>query len=327
MRRVEKTLRNIQSYLWSDAEQNLKLKCINESFYHCICESLTDKLDELHKITPASTEDCLLATHYTSIDVLISMLKNVVDDTSGSFLRLYDSVCLNDPDEGKYLLRTLLPDLPSWIHSDIRHCAYLASFVSPDDNSSRDMADNLVFWRTYGDEGQGCSISFCVPSERLRRVVYGDASDGFEEAKKRIHSIVDLLDLLKPNDLPELLQRELNSVFWKALRPILYLYKSNAYDYENELRVVLAKPADLDRRNINFEYLKHPKYPSMPSYVRHYLNEEDLEIKNLLISGSSITIGPRVLYPDNLQLYIEDLLKRAGLLIPIKLSRISYRQF
>lgn len=324
MSEIENMISTLYRYLRSQAGIGDKREFIRSVIYPQLRQELNEEIDELHQICSTQGKAAINAIHYTKLDILVSMLEAAKHDTPGSFFRLYDSVCVNDPDEGKHLQNVLHLDLRSWLRSDVRHSAYLGSFVSPNAKHERASADNLVFWRTYGDEGQGCSISLRIPSGRLRRVFYGDQYDDFRDTKIKIDRVVKLLDSLKPDELPEPVQWELNSAFWKALRPTCYLYKSKAYSYEKELRVVLVGPPDLDSEDIIFDYRRQP---NMPSYVRHYLNEDDLRINKLLNSNSLITIGPCVRYPDNLRHYIKALLKQAKIQGPtVETSKISYQK-
>ena len=40
------------------------------------------------------------------------------------------------------------------------------------------MSDELVFWRTYGKDGKGCSLTVDVRRQLLRKVLYEPADVG-----------------------------------------------------------------------------------------------------------------------------------------------------
>lgn len=267
--------------------------------------------------------------HYTSIGVLVSMLDRLIGDSDETHvsLRAYDSVHLNDPYEGNFLTRFIL-DKHDWLgENEMRH-AYVASFIIQDE--SKKMEDNLVFWRGYGKGGEGCSLVIPVGREReegylplssLREVLYGE-----QKTKPSAEKILPILDELRPlidaDDLPtrKHARERLAEVVWRALDQIRYLYKDEAYKYENECRFVLTMKED----NVRFEYHDRGDFPPR---LRHYIEHEDLGIRKLLTSGSSILIGPAVPHADNVLFCLNELKQKAGVLGPdIMKSEIPYRK-
>jgi len=114
-----------------------------------------------------------IITHYTSIHSLVSMLQSASRDEK-NFLRMYDSAHSNDPGEGNFLKRHLSKEYTSLIGDEASH-AYIASFVLSDDEKGK-ARDNLSFWRAYGRDGEGCSLSLPLAShlsKNLRKVRYG----------------------------------------------------------------------------------------------------------------------------------------------------------
>ena len=316
------------------------LEYITDTVYSTLEDVLQYLIEERHKVEESENR---FVIHYTSIATLGSMLKDAFEDeqekedtkpkiesppiNEKSYLRLYDSVHLNDPDEGNYFSRNLnLSPKYDWLkEKDVRH-AYITSFILP--NSENDMSDNLIFWRTYGQEGGGCSLSLPIPRSRLQKVLYGS-----EEVKSTAEALMPVLNLLDP--LLEidnsLIREQLAEIVWKALERIRYLYKSEAYRYEQECRFVLLE-SDIEKDKIRFEYQDRNNSPR----IRHYYEHEALQIKNLLQSGSSITFGPSipVEYRDNLRYYIEELKRRElerrekfPFAPEVKFSDISYRKF
>ena len=212
----------------------------------------------------------------------------------------------------------------SWLKGKAEGHAYVVSFIIP--NKLDEASDNLVFWRTYGREGEGCSLSLLAPRSILRKVFYG--TDQVSYTAEKLQSFLDLLDpILKIDNLskPENIQRKLAESFWNPLEKIRYLYKSDAYKYENECRFVILE-SDIDNKNrICLEYQER-NY--LPPRIRHYYEHEDFHIKKLMgTSASTVTIGPCVPYSDNVHQCIEILKKRAALESKIKISNIIYRKY
>ena len=156
------------------------------------------------------------------------------------------------------------------------------------------MSDNLVFWRAYGKEGAGCALSLHAPSG-LREVSYGPDSEKAKPTVKELRSILDLLGPLKIDNpsMPEGVQKKLAESVCQSLERIRYLYKSKAYEHENECRFVLLE-SDIDKDKICFEYQDRN---NSPARLRHYYDHENFQIKDLMKSGSSATLGPCVRLP------------------------------
>ena len=134
-------------------------------------EDVCLQIEDRHKISEAESEQKNRVIHYTSICALVSILQDASEGDKQSSLRLYDSVHFNDPDEGNYLSGNLL-EKHVWLgKTDVRH-AYISSFITPDSEEDVPEHDNLVYWRTYGREGAGCSLSLTVPHSRLQKVLY-----------------------------------------------------------------------------------------------------------------------------------------------------------
>ena len=311
---------NHRSYLGSE---NLALAYVTE----IVCPPLRDVLNNLriHKVDESEIGEDKLVVHYTSIAALVSMLQDASKGNNKSFLRLYDSVHLNDPDEGNFFDRySNLPEKYDWLgNKEVSH-AYITSFLLP--KSEEDMSNKLLFWRTYGEEGDGCSLSIPVPRCQLQKVLYGPES--VELTVKELGSVLDLLDPLLEIDklsIRESIQKKLAETVWESLERVRYLHKNEAYEYENECRSVVAESNILEKDKIRFE---EQDRNNSPGRIRHYYEREALEIKNLLITGSSIMLGPcvaRVAHPYNMEYYLKTLMRRANLYGPeIKTSKIPY---
>lgn len=295
-----------------------------------VLDALCLGIEESPHIVIEGETACVI--HYTSISTLVSLLRgaevdnislNEFVDSRSSSLRLYASSHFNDPDEGNYFIRYLnLPKEHDWVGEKTATHAYIASFIIPDPHPRRDMSDNLAFWRTYGREGTGCSLTLRIPSRHLSKVVYG--STAIPDIRDRL---IPVLDVLKPlvairqRSIGWNIQEVLAEAFWKSLAKVRYLYKSQAYDYERECRFVIPEAGD--KTEIFFEIEEQGEAVTR---VRHYKEHPDLSVKSILSTGSSITLGPCVPDPYNLTFYLEDLKVKAGLREPqVKVSRIPYR--
>ena len=282
-------------------------------------------IKRLHEVQVDSPDGTAKGVHYTTIGVLMQLLQSPGSATGGT-IRLYDSMHLNDPDEGNYLPRRIssepqfgwLADQQEFVGRDetegpVNEIAYLASFVAGDK-----AADNLVFWRTYGREGRGCSIVCSMDPKDVQKVLYGD------DVKKTTDLLRPILTALTPiveaND--ENVAALLAETVWSSLRSILYLYKSSAYDYEDERRCVLPS-SEVKDEDICFEYEDKPF--EMPR-IRHYVARPELSINALLPSGSRITIGPCVPQPNHVRRRLSTIANRTLDGGPeIRRSEIPYR--
>lgn len=329
MNKLDKLMRDAKAYLPGKNDE-LALAYLTEKVRHPFCHhinALCQKIDRLqsHSIG-AKSGGIHTVIHYTSIDVLVSMLERAAQGES-AWLRLYDSVHLNDPDEGNYLARTLPPE-HAWLAPRIGDCAYLSSFIFP--MNGENMADDLVFWRGYGLEGQGCSLSLKVRTDKIRRVNYGRL--GVVSAQEILEPALQSLAILRHENLSRNVKRKLRCFLWDSLKEVSYLYKDQAYAYENECRFVLSEPPSSSGHDVHFEYETDRRKPPR---IRHYCNDNALEIREILTSGSSVTLGPCVPYREDVRFCIKALMEKANsltsntkLLAPdIRFSEISYRNF
>ncbi len=242
---------------------------------------------------------------------------------------MYDSFHLNDPEEGQYLVRRIEPiDQSGWFREKRNLHAYIASFVVPDDNKDQELRDedNLKYWLAYGQRGRGCSIRFPVSRIPFRRVLYGQKQVTRTLDRLNLTSIWHRLKLLTNNqkqEVSDIIHDLLSEIMRKNIARVLYLYKDDAYKYEQECRAVksVLEIADGD---IRFERLE--RLASLDS-IRHYYEDSDLSIDRILVTGSLITIGPLVPRPYNVMYYINTLLEKARLRGPsVEISKIPYQE-
>ena len=281
--------------------------------------------------SPVGADDGkLTVVHYTKVKVVIDMFRSEIREEP-SYLRMYDTFHSNDPEEGKYLITRLgSSDLEKLKENmdDTPPCAYVASFIKPETECSLDVArtrDNLVFWRTYGENGAGISLTVKMPVDKLFEIAYGR-----EKAEAGARNLIRISEFINEALSPVLgISDEEGSIqsvkgrLWGKLRelasPIHYLHKSEAYNYEREFRAI-ATITDSESDQIKFERIDDS------DDVRHYYEREDLRARNLLATGSVITIGPCVPNEENIAYYLEYLKRKSGLAGPeIVQSKVSYR--
>lgn len=301
--------------------------------------AVSEKIRQIHDIEE-SARPSLILTHYTSLDALFAMLQ----DPTNRLLRLYDTVHLNDPHEGvatqegkalKNFLAGKLDDSPLPTSSiDQDHflsrfsTAYLLSFLAscrPHD----DLGDNLVFWRLYGRDGRGCSISFlpfltpwpASVRNAIRRVRYNpvDMSDYSSE-------IVKLLDLFVRFGRLDELELSAQHKLSQAL-PLLeeclarrFLTKDPPYRPEREVRLVqFARPYQTSGS-------REPHVELVRGVLRHYLKDDDLKLEKLVDSRTVLCVGPAVPHPEDAKQALRRLWANSGLPpIYVKTSSIEYR--
>ena len=283
-----------------------------------VLRTLRTQIEKPHALSEVEVGQPNVAIHYTTISALVSMLENGTSATGQSSLRLYDSNNFNDPDEGNFFNRNLGPKSPAvdaLLDIEYSPHAYIASFIIPrrkagynDTDAQRDMSNNLVFWRTYGDEGMGCSLTLFVPRSKLRKVLYG--RDAVRQTSQLLLPALDsLYACLKPIfDLPSMsyISEHLQGTISGHIDRVRYLYKSDAYEYERECRIVIPE-VDADKDLIRFQY---EDGQGRGVRLKHYYEVEALDVRNIFVTGSIITFGPRVTGADNLRYYFQSLLRK-----------------
>ena len=308
--------------------KNLILTYTKQNILPLLKNSLTSLLPDIedrHILNETEYGAKVKCVHYTSIRTLLSMLQEPRGITS-SYLRMYDSLHFNDPEEGNFLLRSLnnskkfswtALDTTTLLDSVQSEVAYIASFVLADGTTN--MSDDLVFWRTYGDEGKGCSLTFTLEVGGLRKVLYGN---DITPTVQRIEPILDAINPLFSNSIPgeTELKRMIMTALAATLRPIRYLYKSEPYRYEHEVRVITL-PSIKVADKVHFDYQETQK--RQPT-VRHYLDYDKVSLKELLSSGSKVTVGPGVPHRDDVLECLRILKGRTKLEGEITTSTISY---
>lgn len=278
------------------------------------------------------SDSTLRVVHYTKVETAIHLLENTCH-AAGKYahLRMYSSAAFNDPDEGLYLywasigLDTaeslgLVPPARHLREENIsENHAYIASFVTPHDPGKvREAADDLPLWRFYGNDGDGVSLVVTIPESDLRRVRYGkdkahETAAIIEEHCQRILAPVRKLD-------NEAAEQEAKRVIREQLQLVSYLYKSEAYKYENESRIVVLPEGSTETVN------QHPEYRNGQFRAYHKHNHLSTSSDNgIFRSTSEIIVGPRVRHRVAAQNHIKRLVQKAGLPTQVSASDIRYR--
>ena len=259
--------------------------------------------------------------HYTSIPSLISMLEN----TENNFLRMYGTGGSNDPGEGRYIHTIELPDGLNSRLLPYDKYAYVASFIQPDDQENPcKAADNLAFWRSYGREGTGCSLTVFLPQQELLAVKYGP--DATRDSITRLQNTIEHLQKAAERIAGEIgvSPQSLEKMIDSAMQKVRYLYKSEAYSYEKECRIV-ETPLTIPDKGIEAQYDLFG--PSGQQWPKPYINHGPLAVERVFSTGCVITLGPAVPHKEETKDYINHLLQRASLLGPeVRFSEVEYRR-
>ena len=270
----------------------------------------------------------LRVTHFTSLDALFSMLNS--DEPR---LRLYDTVHLNDPregvasEEGKSLAKSLSTATAS---SDTDGgisrfgTGYILSFLANGPGSD-EPGDDLIFWRLYGHDGRGCSITFAPflkpwpDSVRndLRRVHYDPKN--VPDFSAEILGLLRLLDRFQHlGSLESSAQQKLSQTL-RLLDECLarrFLVKEPPYGREDEVRLVRFADSSVGE----------PSVELVRGAIRHYLNDDDLKLQQLTDSRTVLRLGPAVPYPEDAKRALRRLWNKTSLPhIQIETSKIEYR--
>lgn len=321
---------------------------IAEGVHNSAFRLLSDTVWKLVRRPFALHPDTKLLVHYTSIDVLFSMLSCPLQhdarftlsssapseelDRDSGFLRMYDTFNSNDPNEGLFFVQSTPRSHPFVLqHSNLwklledraKLPAYVASFRGV---SEVEEVDDLVFWRTYAKEGEGCAIvcpvSFFGPDTPVLQVKYGDES--VKSSLDHLSTIFSALSSARSLRQHNLLYTT-NAVpkyVSSSLSPIPYVHKAKDYEFEAEVRVVVPF-VDLIPRSL-FCHRIHDRETGVK--LRHFAHLPALKVLNLLRTDSLIMLGPAVQSKTNLSFVLQRRLINIGLVgTKICTSKIDYR--
>lgn len=239
-------------------------------------------------------EDCI--THYTSLSVLKSLI------LEGTEFRLSEGNCMNDPSEGKEFFNFLeykpYTSCKDGLSSEnFSPKPFIGSFVT------KDKYDDLNMWRFYGKEegieAKGCAITLCA--DEFIRDINNSLPKGEEDYLKtesdiHFYWVVYLetgtnnfhIPSLNNSEELERLMTELKEKvksysikdkisLEKYLNSIAFLFKSDAYKNENEVRLVVK----------GIEFKKKYNMAVIPPRVY-------IELGSIKKMVKQITLGPKV---------------------------------
>ena len=268
--------------------------------------------------------------HYTSWERMLSILD--VPAGQEPMLRMYNYESANDPEEG-----SIKP--PEWKALE-REAKHLLDEYDPEGSQERDrggstygcsfstngvdVEDDLMFWRLYGNDGEGCSLKLGSLPLGMYRVRYRNQK---ERRKKRevaedravAKRMGQLLTIGKEtiDRMPESVRMQMSKSVARVLGQVLdgysHLVKNRAYEHEQEWRMIRVMP---DRDDVKYDV-------GADRIVRRYVNAG--KMADLFSSSSSITIGPRVAHGGAAREYIETMCRRKG--IKYTQIRVSSRRY
>ena len=286
-------------------------------------------IDARHALAGKESISTLVVVHYTKVETAIHLLENTCHaEKKYAHLRMYSSAAFNDPDEGLYLYRSTIGlekaeslglIRPERRSDERAKYAYIASFVTPhNDESPYKAADKLALWRSYGNDGDGVSLVVQIPASALHAVLYGE---------KEAWETVDIIERYSQRVLEsirklhnEVVKQEAARVIRERLNLLNYLYKSEAYDYEGESRIVVMPEGDNGTVKQHTEY-KNGQFRTYHKHKHLSTSQED----GIFRSGSAIIVGPRVRHRVAAQNHIKRLAQKAGLPTQVRASDIRYR--
>lgn len=264
--------------------------------------------------------------HYTSWENAIAIVNQ-----DKPVMRMYSYEQANDPLEGcvQPLEWTKVRDDATWLKEYENSGTVGAdpgsvfgySFSS---GNTASIGDDLMYWRLYGNNGDGCSFMMpTVPSDmykvryRRRDGKPNDNADEDKEVARRMRALLNACEHTVESVGDDHRSGVGGIVAAAAIRVLdgyRYLVKDEAYRDENEWRRVEVNPS-----------LQRVRHEVDETKVRRYVDGPP--ISQLLLSGSEITIGPTVHSRYAARSYVEKMVRKRSILSPtVKVSAKSYRR-
>ena len=271
--------------------------------------------------------------HYTSWGSALEIL-----EADCPVLRMYNYESTNDPQEGK-LLRHVWREQDEeakWLDAFIPEHEAMLGELGRSTGSTYGCAfssgvggaeDNLTFWRFYGNSGDGCSFKLSGHPPRVYRVRYLDkeGKNIREDDEKIDEKVVSWLGKLIEGSRDVVVKAVAEGQVDAAInvatgvRKILggyrHLAKSSNFKDEHEWRMIEVAP---NAGSIQYEVNEET------GAVNRYIHGPSL--KDVLVTGSAVTVGARVANGGAARAYIEYLLKSRGMAhCKVGLSQLTYR--
>lgn len=289
--------------------------------------------------TPATRP--LRLAHYTSLEVMISMLQ-----ADGGGLRLSDSSTMNDPEEGRATRdgRAILHQLEqefgkdSWLwkrYGSANICCFVG--IEREDEQGVDAGDDFLFWRLYGDGCRGVSVATDIDTAQALVDSYVVQKVTYADEPKMVSDIKEMTSLLQRLD--ELREDACEAGVWgqvcdqavpecDLLMAQRFLWKRPHYEMEQEYRAVAFTTEGEDKAIEDFRF-SHRGLHTQYGRICMYVQVPDLNCKSILTTDGQITIGSNVLDPEETMETITLLVRRLGREhseVGIQVSDIPYRQ-
>ena len=275
--------------------------------------------------------------HYTALEAIVSMLQ-----AHDGGLRLSDTSTMTDPEEGcatsegsfiSHMLRTTLGEA-SWVWKRYG-AAHVCCFVGIERTDGRTVnaGDDLLFWRLYGSDCRGVSITIPpqISKDLIENSVVGKITYADESPIRLDLSAFSAF----AKDLEELHGRALDAGVWSEIGPEVlvpcdplfshrFLRKRSHYEMEREYRAIAFLSED-NEEDVRYSIRgKHVQY----GRVRQYVQIPELHCVSILETGSQITIGSNVPEPDNARNSLRELVKASAEIpsaVSISVSKVLYR--
>ena len=287
-------------------------------------------MDHLRRLLDTQRSNVPLhLSHYTSTAALTSMLTS-----SDGGLRLWDSATMNDPDEGsttsegEMLLDVLNDDFGegSWLWHRYA-IAHIGCFVGTTRGEGGavgyrviDVGDDLLFWRLYGDQCRGLSLTMpphvCGPllgTSVVQKVTYRDEPP-MPTNRRDVVGVLREVDRLRHQGLetgawPEMQQgviRLLDRLFVKR-----FLHKRSHYEMEQEYRAVVFAGREEDDVAPSTPIVRRGSQ-IRGGVERTWVQIPEFDRQGIFTTNSQITIGSNVPSADNVRVELVGMLERLG---------------
>ena len=324
---MKESWENLLSHL-----HDIRRKAQEDSILYALSNDLPELLREFIFYDDHMEGDHHLV-HYTSWENVLA----IFETSASPIMHMYNYETANDPQEGK-LWRKAWGEVEAaseWLdkYSPKHERALMDSGGSAGStygcafsSGSDGIEDDLTFWRLYGNDGEGCSFKLTARIPNVYRVRYlkedGENSNEDDEGIDVwiANKAVELLDSCRKvfEAASPKYHEKYGVVVVRSLRQLLsgyhHLAKVNYYEDEREWRIIRVSP---EEEIIHFK-------KSGDSIVRRYI--EGLSLKDVLVTGSSVTIGPRVPNIGAARAYLERLVRGCGLsFTEVKISKQTYR--
>lgn len=258
------------------------------------------------RVTTATPQD--YAAHYTRAGVPALLLKSA----AANRMRQYDGDYMNDPDEGRYFVDVMIRAAKESTHrhntafverftqlrtsrllySAYRKCTFLSSWTTAKIRpGAEESSDSLNHWRFYGDDGKGSCLIVPLSNlltifpDHLYRVCYGTERRGGGDAggdrpvRQIERAIVARLNAMRVTESNAM--EDLEEVI-RELHPLIFLFKSDEYAAEGEVRSIVHKSDYSAAGGVLFDdRTNEPK--------RAYVDSNE----GVISSGSYIYFGPK----------------------------------